>query len=209
MSGDREVTKTGDDQSDVTNGVAEAHSAKAVLICVLIPTCWFGMMAVHEAGHVLGAWATGGTVTQVVLHPLAISRTDVEPNPNPLLVAWFGPIVGTVLPVALWSVLHALRSPATFFVRFFTGFCAVANGLYLGIGSFDRIGDAGDLLRSGASLWHLWMFGAFSTLAGFWMWHGQAKAFGFGPDASGVSWRQVGLITALLMASVVAALALN
>ena len=60
-----------------------------------------GMQAVHEAGHVFGAWATGGRVARVVLHPLTISRTDLEHNPYPLAVVWAGPVFGVVVPVVL------------------------------------------------------------------------------------------------------------
>ena len=46
-----------------------------VLIGSAVPLAWLVMMAVHEAGHVLGALLTGGTVKVVVLHPLKISCT--------------------------------------------------------------------------------------------------------------------------------------
>lgn len=154
------------DRNDTSQPQPQKKAAGFVLVGVLLPLCWLGMMVVHEAGHVTGAALTGGRVVRVVLHPLAISRTDVEPNPNPHLVAWAGPVIGLLLPVVLWSALRALNAPAAFLARFFAGFCAVANGLYLGVGSFERIGDAGDLLRSGASLWHLWLFGALATLGG-------------------------------------------
>ena len=55
---------------------------------------WLWMMAVHEFGHVLHAWLSGGTVAKGVLHPLTISRTDVAPDPQPLFVVWGGPIWG-------------------------------------------------------------------------------------------------------------------
>jgi hypothetical protein len=50
-----------------------------VLVISFLLVCWLAMMTVHEFGHVLAAWGTGGTVTRVVLHPFAISRTDVSP----------------------------------------------------------------------------------------------------------------------------------
>ena len=197
------------DRDDTSQPRPQKNTPGFVLVGVLLPLCWLGMMVVHEAGHVAGAALTGGRVVEVVLHPLAISRTDVEPNPNPLLVAWAGPVIGLMLPIVLWSSLSVLKSPAASLARFFTGFCAVANGLYLGVGSFDRIGDAGDLLRSGASLWHLWLFGVLSTLSGFRIWHGQAKSFGFGLNAERVSWRSVKLTAALLAVIVALELALN
>src|SRR5256885_1670691 len=73
---------------------------QVVLISSLLPLSWLGMMAVHEAGHIAAAWLTGGKVVRVVLYPLTISRTDVDPNPNPLAVTWAGPAVGALLPLA-------------------------------------------------------------------------------------------------------------
>ncbi len=209
MSRNQEDTSVGSDRSDDSEPAVGHRPARIVLACLLLPTCWLGMMIVHEAGHVAGVWVTGGTVTRVVLHPLAISRTDVAPNPNPLLVAWAGPVIGLLLPIALWSILAIFRSREAFLARFFAGFCAVANGLYLGIGSFERVGDAGDLLRSGASIWHLWLFGALTTVAGFRLWSGQARSFGFGPDAHRISWRPATTVSVLLTTILVLELALN
>jgi len=57
-----------------------------LFIASLLALSWFAMMAVHEFGHVVSAFASGGAVERVVLHPLTISRTDVSPNPNPSIV---------------------------------------------------------------------------------------------------------------------------
>ena len=57
-----------------------------VLIVATGALSWLAMMIVHEFGHVLHAWFSGANVVKVVLHPLAISRTDVAPNPHPLFV---------------------------------------------------------------------------------------------------------------------------
>ena len=72
---------------------------QTILIVSFIGFCWLMMQVVHEAGHIAGALATRGKVQKVVLHPLAFARTDISPNPHPLLVVWAGPIVGTLLPV--------------------------------------------------------------------------------------------------------------
>ena len=66
------------------------------------------MEAVHELGHVLAAWATGGLVTDVVLHPLTISRTDVRPNPRPLAVAWGGAVVARAIQSAKGDIVLIL-----------------------------------------------------------------------------------------------------
>src|SRR5262245_36776670 len=126
-----------------------------LLIGSLLPLCWLGMMIVHEFGHVVGAWLTGGTVAKVVLHPLAISRTDVWPNPHPLVVVAAGPVLGVLFPLIGWALARQARLARNYLVRFFAGFCLIANGAYLAFGALDGVGDAGDLLRNGAALWQL------------------------------------------------------
>jgi hypothetical protein len=145
------------------------------------------MQAVHELGHVVAAWLTGGRVERVVLHPLTISRTDLADNPRPLVVAWAGPVFGAVVPVLAWLAWAAARLPGTYVLRFFAGFCLLANGLYLGVGSFDGVGDCGDLLRHGARMWHLWAFGLAAAPAGLGLWHRQGPHFGLGPGGGRVS----------------------
>jgi hypothetical protein len=112
------------------------------LIAVVIAVSWLGMQAIHELGHVAGAWLSGGTVERVVLHPLSISRTDLAENPRPLIVAWAGPITWVALPLIGWALAVIARLPGKHFLQFFAGFCLISNGLYIGLGSFQSIGDA-------------------------------------------------------------------
>jgi hypothetical protein len=142
------------------------------------------MQAIHELGHVCGAWLTGGRVERVVLHPLTISRTDVTENPSPLIVVWAGPIVGVVVPLLTGLAATKARLTDAFVLRFFAGFCLVANGLYIGAGSFGQIGDCGEMLRHGSAIWQLWLFGIVTVPVGMRVWHGQGSHFGFG-DARG------------------------
>jgi hypothetical protein len=146
-----------------------------VLIVSVMLLSWLLMQAVHEFGHAVGAWATGGRVTKVVLHPLAISRTAVQPNPQPLVVVWAGPVLGSLLPLAIWfAVWFAMRpskSTVENFLGFFAGFCLIANGAYIALGSGERIGDCGEMLRHGSPRWTLWLFGAVAIPAGLWLWH--------------------------------------
>lgn len=140
------------------------------------------MQAVHELGHIIGAQFTGGQVTRVVLHPLTISRTDVVGSEHPAVVVWLGPVIGIVVPLLVWAVGAAWGASWTFLARFFAGFCLVANGLYIGVGAFDRVGDCGDMLRHGAHLWQLWLFGVIAVPLGLSLWHRQGRHFGFGSD---------------------------
>jgi hypothetical protein len=160
---------------------------RELLIASTLVGSWLWMQAVHEFGHVCGAWLTGGTIKQVVLHPLAISRTDLAMNPAPLAVVWAGPVIGVLLPILVWLVTVAAKVPGSFVLRFFAGFCLIANGLYIGLGSFGRVGDCGEMLRHGSSSWQLWLFGFVSVPTGFWLWHGQGGAFGLGKSPQPVS----------------------
>jgi hypothetical protein len=142
-----------------------------LLIASFLTLNWLGMMAVHEFGHAFGALITGGTVRRVVLHPLAIFRTDVSPNPYPAIVVWLGPIIGCLLPLA---VTMAVPRRALFWrsaLRFFAGFCLVANGAYIAVGSFERVGDCGEMLDTGTPHWVLLLFGLIAIPVGLLMWH--------------------------------------
>lgn len=74
-------------------------------------------MAVHELGHVIGAVLTKGKVLRVILHPAAISRTEISPNPSPLTVAWMGPILGCLVPclvlLAMKRIWQRSQRPVT------------------------------------------------------------------------------------------------
>jgi hypothetical protein len=173
---------------------------QAVLIVSACALSWLLMSAVHELGHVAGAVLTGGNVERVVLHPLAISRTDVRPNPHPLIVCWAGPIVGVALPLAARAACRHRNRALRDLVSFFAGVCLIANGLYLGAGSFFGIGDAGDLLRHGVAAWQLWLFGVVTVPAGLWLWNGTGPTFGFGPVRGKVSRRATGICACLALA---------
>ncbi len=139
---------------------------RTLFLIFFLTNCWLWMQGVHEFGHVLGALCSNGHVKCVVWHFAAISRTDVMPNPHPLLVCWAGPVTGSFLP-ALASALLRNSKP----LRFFAGFCLIANGAYISVGSIDRVGDAGELLKLSTPGWALWLAGGIAIFTGFWIWH--------------------------------------
>lgn len=116
----------------------------------------------------------------MVLHPTTISRTDVFPNPHPLFVVWSGPIVGSFLPFSAFLLAHAFRFPGVYLFRFFAGFCLIANGVYIGLGSIQGLADTGDMLRHGAARWQLILFGFFTVPLGLYLWNGLGHRFGLG-----------------------------
>jgi Peptidase M50B-like len=188
-------------------GMRRLH--QTIFIVSVVLSSWLGMQDVHELGHVCAAWLTGGTVAQVVLHPLTISRTDVAENPAPLIVVWAGPVLGCLLPLAVWGVVTALRWPWAYLPRFFAGFCLIANGAYIGVGSFDRVGDAGVMLRHDSPAWWLWAFGAVTVPAGLWLWHRQGSHFGLGAAGGMVNARTTYACLGMLAALVVLGLAVD
>src|SRR5207244_10439690 len=107
----RRDRRRGDAGEHLRRGIAMSRLPQVVLICSTLLGSWLGMQAVHELGHVLGAWLTGGRVARVVLYPLTISRTDLADNPRPLVVVWAGPLVGVTIPLLLWAVRANARLP--------------------------------------------------------------------------------------------------
>lgn len=159
-----------------------------ILLWTTLPIlCWLMMQVVHEAGHVIGAWVSGGTVVNVDLHPLRISHTFVQPNPLPVVVVWSGPIFGSLLPMLLWLVLRRVWRSKGYLFRFFAGFCLIANGMYLGSVGIEAVGDARDLVQLGVPIWTLFAFASFTVPAGFFLWNGQGEIFGIGNDAKLIS----------------------
>jgi hypothetical protein len=136
----------------------------------LVVTCWLGMMAVHECGHILAALCSGGRVQHLELPLVGFSRTDVNPNPYPILEIWAGPIFGAMLPFLVAQVFRSLTIKSHL-MGVFSGFCLLANGAYLTVGSLQRVGDAGNLVKSGSSLAMMWLVGVIFCVVGSWQWH--------------------------------------
>jgi len=114
------------------------RTLQLLLIVSFIAFSWLAFMVVHELGHAVSAWLSGGSVSLVVLHPFQISWTTFSRNPRPQLVAWGGPFWGAFLPVLFLGTARLIRSPRIYLFRFFAGFCLIANGLYMLVDSFGR-----------------------------------------------------------------------
>jgi Peptidase M50B-like len=173
-----------------------------LLIVSFIAFSWLGFMVVHEFGHALTAWLTGGSVAIMVLHPLQISWTTLSPNPHPQLVAWGGAFWGSLLPAVFLLMARLFRSPGIYLFQFFAGFCLIANGLYLLVDSFGRGGDGGTLIHGGASQWELVLFGIIAAPLGFWLWHGLGPHFGLGAARGRVNGWAVTVSVGLLVVTV-------
>ncbi|MFC1596653.1 hypothetical protein ACFL5Q_01770 [Planctomycetota bacterium] len=182
--------------------------SRLFLIGSTIAFSWLGMMVVHEAGHVVHLGLSGGTVEKVVLHPLAISRTDPGENPHPLFVAWGGVIWGCLIPLATLGLICRLARPYTYLARFFAGFCLTANGAYLLGDALVRGGDARELIRHGTPPWVLMVCGLAALGAGLTLWNGLGPRFGVGRGAERVDPRVALAVTLALACLVVLEIAL-
>lgn len=132
---------------------------------------WYSMMVVHEAGHCLGAIATGANIDSVKIPILGFSRTDVSSSSLPLLVVWAGPVFGSTAPLLLLVLLRFVGCRLKHTLLFFVGFCLIANGGYVGAGALIQAGDCADLLRYGSPLWLLVGFGVVALISGLFAWH--------------------------------------
>ena len=158
------------------------------------------MQGVHELGHVLAAFVSGGNVEAIVWHFSTISRTDVRHNPAPMFVCWSGPVLGAGLPLLIHVVMQ-LRNVRSSGWTFYCGFCLLANGAYLAAGSFDRIGDAGTLISLGCPIGVLWIAGCVMAGAGIQMWHRMGSVSDIG--RAKVSLRNLCIQVFLLLGTVI------
>jgi hypothetical protein len=175
---------SGSNQSGMEIGTSITIHGRAFQLLLAVSTLalsWQGMMVVHEFGHVLFAWLSGGSVARVVLSPLEFSRTDLQKDPHPMFVAWGGAVVGVVLPLLVSFAWRGLRWRGWYIWQFFAGFCLIANGLYFAVVSFiPNATDPGDLMRAGSPQWPLVLFGVITFPMGFFLWNGLGPHFGLG-----------------------------
>jgi len=147
------------------------NKAQVILWIAVAVLSWYGMMAVHEAGHCLGAVATGARIEAVEIPLAGFSRTDFSGGSCPLLVVWAGPVLGAILPVALLALLPVV-GPRTKHVLFsFVGFCLLANGAYIGLGALSGAGDCRQLAQYGSPSWTMLAFGGAASALGLYAWH--------------------------------------
>ncbi len=180
---------------------------QVLLIASTFCLSWLLFMAVHELGHVLGALTTGAEVERVILGPLSISETVLGENPHPLVVVWAGPVLGSLLPLALWGLLQLLKCSRAYLARFLAAFCLVANGAYIGADAFYQNGDGWVMAFYGTPVWVMVLFGIAAFVPGFWLWHRQGKFFGMGEARGRVSRADAVAVFIALVVTVAAELA--
>ena len=91
-------------------------------------------MALHELGHALGQWVTGGSVARISLHPFSWCYTYYKSVPRyPDFVTWSGAGLAVTTSVLLLLLGRRWRTPwlTPLIVGAICGL--VANGVYLAV----------------------------------------------------------------------------
>jgi hypothetical protein len=86
-----------------------------------------------------------------------------------------------LLPFLVWFTARFKEWSVAWWLRFFAGFCLIANGGYLLGGSVVPVGDVEMLIRFGVPRVLLAGIGIIAIIPGLALWHGLGKHFGFGP----------------------------
>jgi hypothetical protein len=143
-------------------------------ITVLVAACYasfLGMEIVHEFGHVLNAIATGGRVVAVEIPLIGTSQTLVAPNPQELFEIMGGPLWGILIPLLACGLARYFTDRVPETLKFFAGFCLIANGAYLAIGWWWPASDGGQLARLEVPKETLVGIGVIASAVGLGVWH--------------------------------------
>ncbi len=131
----------------------------AISLAVLLAFSWLYMQWTHEAGHVLAGLASDAKIDRVSLDPRTFSMTRFRSTPRPLVAAWGGPLLGSVIGAGFPLVLICFLRQWRFSLSIIGAFVLLANGLYIGIGAAMPVGDAQSLVMFGTPRWLLALFG--------------------------------------------------
>jgi len=120
--------------------------ARAAYFAVLLIASWCVMTVVHESGHIACGWGAGGTLCEADVAPWHLPHSSFDPDPQPLVTLWGGPVLGVGVPLA-FAIL--VRRGWMWFIAYF---CMLANGSYLATAwvSGERDLDTPRLLQQGA-----------------------------------------------------------
>jgi hypothetical protein len=135
---------------------ATKNKAPLKSILLLFGCFVFGFNAskvLHELGHVIAYWTTGGTVEYIIIHPLSWSHCipgSVSEYPN--FTIWGGVVFGTIIGLMLVALVWRWRGPYVM-LSFMTGVVAcLHNGFYLIFSCLaESRGDAMSLIYGGTS----------------------------------------------------------
>lgn len=131
------------------------NSFKSILLLFGSTAIGYNVAAVlHELGHAIAMWVTGGQVERITLNPFSWSYTYYASTPtHPIFTSLAGVILGTVFAVLLLVMAGLLRNQYLLLLLVITNVVAGAqNGLYTLVDSLVLGGgDATNLIELGVS----------------------------------------------------------
>jgi len=161
-----------------------------------LPLLGFYLVEVcHESGHWVAGWLTGANMGHVELWPWQLSATVWAVNPHPGWTVWGGPVVGCLLPLALWLLLRPWRYAC--FGQWFAGFALIANGIYLAVGYVFMIGDTLTMRQTGTPGWGMLILGLVAFVCGLGLWQGLGKTFAEMAGFRRWHWLSAAVLTAI------------
>jgi hypothetical protein len=126
-------------------------------------------MFLHELGHILSGWLSGGEFRYIDVYPFHFSTTILQPNPYPGLVTWSGLLLGWALPlltIPFWHVEWSGIGPA---LQSWSAYCWLAFGAYLALAAGESLSDTGQLMTAGWSVSILFVVGAVVASGGYYI----------------------------------------
>ncbi|MGB8983563.1 MAG: M50 family metallopeptidase [Anaerolineales bacterium] len=143
--------------------------------------------AVHELGHAIVIWATGGTVARIVLHPFTWSYTYYSPSPGyPILTSWAGILFESLLALLLAALVWRWRQRSWALLCLVIAIMALAKGgLYASIDALLQTGgDSTDLIWLGVPRALVIGVGAVLVGIGIFLAVAAFRSIDFGADSS-------------------------
>ncbi|MDX1926075.1 MAG: hypothetical protein SFV81_06135 [Pirellulaceae bacterium] len=165
----------------------------------MVAFTWLSSMFLHEIGHILSGWLSGGEFRYIDVYPFHFSTTILQPNPYPALVTWSGLLLGWSLPlltIPLWKIEWAALGPS---VQGWSAYCWLAFGAYLALAAGESLSDTGQLLTEGWPLAVLVAVGAAVAICGYFIGRIGVTRLHRRFSATPPSWRSVGAALALFM----------
>ena len=130
-----------------------------ITLIVILLFSWLYMQWTHELGHILAGLASGAKIDRVILDPRTFSMTQFHSTPHPLIAAWGGPVLGSIIGAGIPLMLMRWMRGFQFSLHIVAAFVLLANGLYIGLGAVYPVGDAQSLIMFGSPRWQLALFG--------------------------------------------------
>ncbi|MCP4177698.1 MAG: hypothetical protein GY756_08020 [bacterium] len=146
---------------------------KYAYIILTIIISWWPMMVIHEFGHIISVLIFGGKINKLILYSWKFTYTIRSGSLHPLIDLWAGPVIGVLIPLIFYLIARKLR--VGFFWGMFSGFCLIANGIYIGIGWINKIGDTKEMINLGSPIYFMLIFSIVCTVSGLFIWHIEIK----------------------------------